>query len=132
MSVDTISNFLTIIRNGISASKAAVSAPYSKMKAEMAGILKNEGFIRDFEVIEKPDAVKKELKVHLKYHAGESVIHEIKRISKSGRRKYKGANKIDPIIGGLGLSIVSTSQGIMSHLQAKKLGIGGEVICAVW
>ncbi len=132
MSVDTISNFLTIIRNGISASKAAVIAPYSKMKAEMACILKDEGFIRDFEVIEKPDVVQKELKVYLKYHRGESVIHEIKRISKSGRRKYRGAKKIAPIIGGLGLSIVSTSQGIMSHLQARKLGIGGEVICAVW
>jgi len=132
MSIDTISNFLTIIRNGISASKVTVIAPYSKMKARMARILKDEGFIRDFEIIEKPDVVKKELKIYLKYHSGESVIHEIKRISKSGRRKYKGSKKIDPIIGGLGLSIVSTSQGIMSHLQAKKLGIGGEVICAVW
>ena len=132
MSVDTISNFLTIIRNGISASKAAVVAPYSKMKAEMARILKDEGFIRDFEILEEPGVIGKGLKVYLKYHNGESVIHEIKRISKSGRRKYKGAKKIDPVIGGLGLSIVSTNKGLMSHLQAKKLGVGGEVICAVW
>ena len=132
MSVDVISNFLTIIRNGIMASKLFVLAPYSKLKAEMARILKDEGFIRDFEIIEEPNSVKKELKLFIKYHSGESVIHEIKRVSKSGRRKYRGAQAIEPIIGGLGLSIISTSKGLMTHLEAKKLGIGGEVICSVW
>ena len=132
MSIDTISNFLTIIRNGLRASKAMVVAPYSQLKAEIARILKEEGFIRDFEVLDNPDKVGKELKIYLKYYDGESVIHEIKRVSRPGLRRYKAAKMIEPVIGGLGLSIVSTNQGVMSHLKAKKLGIGGEVICAVW
>ncbi|BDC34332.1 30S ribosomal protein S8 [Candidatus Dependentiae bacterium Noda2021] len=131
MSVDVIGNFLTIIRNGVMASKPWIVAPYSKVKLDLAAILKDEGFIRDFHVVES-DSVKKEIKVFLKYVNGESVIHEIKRISKPGRRDYVGAKAIRPVIGGLGLSILTTSHGVISNRKAKELGVGGEVLCTVW
>lgn len=130
MSVDTISDFLTIIRNGVMVSKPSVVVPYSGMKYAVADILKSEGFIRNCEVVE--DDSKKVLKISLKYVNGESVIHELTRISKSGCRQYAGASSIEPVIGGLGLSILSTSKGILSHKKAKELGVGGEVICTVW
>lgn len=130
MSIDVIGDFLTIIRNGIMSSKLLVVAPYSKIKAELAEILKDEGFIKDYAVIE--DDGKKSIKVFLKYVGGESVIHELKRISTPGRRSYKGATNIKPVIGGLGLSILTTSKGIISHKKAKELGVGGEVLCTVW
>lgn len=130
MSIDVIGDFLTIIRNGLMSSKLIVTAPYSQIKAELAAILKDEGFIKDFTVIE--DDGKKSVKVFLKYVGGESVIHEIKRISTPGRRSYKGAANIKPVIGGLGLSILTTSKGIISHKKAKELGVGGEVLCTVW
>jgi small subunit ribosomal protein S8 len=131
MSVDVIGNFLTIIRNGVMASKPWVVAPYSKIKFDVATILKDEGFIRDVELVEN-DSVKKEIKVFLKYVNGESVIHEIKRISTPGRRDYVGANAIKPVIGGLGVSILTTSSGVISNRKAKELGVGGEVLCTVW
>lgn len=130
MSIDVIGDFLTIIRNGLLSSKLFVVAPYSKIKAEVAEILKEEGFIKDFAAVEIDG--KKQLKVFLKYVQGESVIHELKRVSTPGRRSYKGATHIKPVIGGLGLSILTTSKGIISHKKAKELGVGGEVICTVW
>jgi small subunit ribosomal protein S8 len=131
MSIDAIGNFLTIIRNGIMVSKPTVTAPYSKMRHAIANILKDEGFIRDMIVIDQ-DNNKKELKVILKYVDGESVIHEIKRVSTPGLRSYTKMDEIKPVIGGLGLSILTTSNGVISHKQAKKLNVGGEVICTVW
>lgn len=130
MSIDVIGDFLTIIRNGIMSSKLFVVAPHSKVKAELAEILKSEGFIRDFATIDEDG--RKSIKVFLKYVDGESVIHELKRISTPGRRSYKGAANIKPVIGGLGLSILTTSKGIISHKKAKELGVGGEIICTVW
>lgn len=130
MSIDAIGDFLTIVRNGIMASKLFVVAPYSKIKFEIATILKDEGFIKDVGVIE--DGSKKSLKIFLKYVNGESVIHELTRISTPGRRNYKGAAYIRPVIGGLGLSILTTSQGVVSHKQAKERGIGGEIVLTVW
>lgn len=130
MSKDVIGDFLTIIRNGLMSSKSIVIAPYSSLKLEVANILKDEGFIRDAAVLEEDS--KKYIKVFLKYVNGESVIHEIKRISRPGRRNYKTATEVKPVIGGLGLSILTTSKGVISHKQAKDLGIGGEVICTVW
>ncbi len=130
MSIDVIGDFLTIIRNGLMSSKLLVVAPYSKIKAEVAEILKEEGFIKDFAITEEDG--KKSVKVFLKYVGGESVIHELKRVSTPGRRSYKGAANIKPVIGGLGLSILTTSKGIISHKKAKELGVGGEVICTVW
>jgi len=131
MSIDTIGNFLTIIRNGLMVSKTFVVAPYSKLKFEIAKILKEEGFIKDCIIIED-DPQKKAIKMFLKYVNNESVIHEITRVSKPGRRSYSGATKIKPVIGGLGLSILSTNRGLISNKKAKELNVGGEVICTVW
>lgn len=130
MSIDVIGDFLTIIRNGLMSSKLFVTVPYSRVKAEIAEILKDEGFIKDFAITDEDG--KKSVKIFLKYVNGESVIHELKRISTPGRRSYKGTANIKPVIGGLGLSILTTSKGIISHKKAKELGVGGEVICTVW
>lgn len=131
MSVDSIGDFLTIIRNGILASKLSVVAPYSKIRHAIAMTLKEEGFIKDVSVIEE-EHPKKSLKVVLKYVDGESVIHNIKRISRPGRRAYQGSAAIKPVIGGLGISILSTSKGVVSHQKAKQINVGGEILCTVW
>ncbi len=128
--MDSIANFLTIIRNGALASKPFVTAPYSNQKAAIADILLKEGFIKTVQTVQEEGH--SALKVVLKYVDGESVIHEIDRISKSSRRVYTGVDNIRPVIGGLGLSILSTNKGIVSHKQAKKLRVGGEVMCTVW
>src|SRR5439155_25637930 len=104
MSHDVIGDFLTIIRNGLKASKPFVLAPHSRLKEEIARVLKEEGFIADFVVLEET-APKKFLKLVLKYKRGESVIHDIQRMSTPGRRCYKGSQRIKVVIGGLGLSI---------------------------
>jgi small subunit ribosomal protein S8 len=131
MSMDCIGDFLTIIRNGILASKPLVAAPHSKMRLAIATILKEEGFIKDF-LVEELDNNKKNIKITLKYYVGESVIHNVKRISTPGCRVYRPIESVKPVIGGLGLSILSTSQGVMSHKKAKQLKVGGEIICTVW
>lgn len=131
MSIDSIGNFLTIIRNGLLVSKPFVVAPHTKMFDAISTILKEEGFIRDFSVV-TDETGKKSLKVFLKYVDGESVIHEIDRISKPSRRFYSGANDVAPVIGGLGISILTTSKGVVTQKKAKALGVGGEVICRVW
>lgn len=130
MSRDSIGDFLTIIRNGIMITKPSVEAPYSKMRFAIAKILKDQGFIRDAVVEEKEN--KKTLKIFLKYVDGESAIHELSRMSKPSRRFYLGVNNIKPVIGGLGISILTTDRGVIDHHQANKLGVGGEIICTVW
>jgi small subunit ribosomal protein S8 len=133
MSVDTIGNFLAIIRNGIALSKRVVRAPYSRMKYDVAQILKNEGFIRDVVIEDAPAGnFGKVLRVDLKYVGGESVIHDLKRISVPGRRTYRGIKNLSPVIGGLGISILTTSKGVMTDKEAKQRSLGGEVICTVW
>jgi len=131
MSVDAIGDFLTIIRNGLMASKPRIVAPYSRIKFEIASILKDEGFIRDCSIVDGSDG-KKSIEVKLKYMNGESVIHEIERVSTPGCRSYAGATGVKPVIGGLGISILSTNRGIMSNLKAREMNVGGEVICTVW
>jgi small subunit ribosomal protein S8 len=131
MSIDSIGNFLTIIRNGLMVSKPSVVTPYAKMNRDIANVLKEEGFIRDFAVL-TDDAGKKLLKVVFKYVDNESVIHEVTRKSKPSRRVYVGAQNIAPVISGLGVSILTTSKGVISHKKAEALGVGGEVICTVW
>ena len=130
MSVNSIGNFLTIIRNGVKISKPFIVAPYSKMNRSIAELLKKEGFVRD--VLEIGEDVDKKLKVVLKYVDGESVIHELTRISKLSRRTYKKVDEIKPVIGQLGVSILTTDRGVISHKEAQKLGVGGEVICTIW
>ena len=131
MSIDSIGDFLTVIRNGIMVSKPFVITSFSQMHQDIAKILKEEGFIRDATVI-TDEAGKNKLKVLLKYVDGESVIHEISRVSKPSCRRYSGAKGIEPVISGLGLSILTTNRGVISHKQAESLGVGGEVICTVW
>lgn len=131
MSRDAIGDFLTIIRNGIARSKEFVVAPYSNMRFELAKILKEEGFIDNFVVVEV-DQAKRGLKLFLRYVDGESAIHEITRKSTPGRRMYARAHEFKPVIGGLGISIITTSSGVMTNKQAKELKVGGEVVCTVW
>lgn len=130
MSVDSIGNFLTIIRNGVHASKASVQAPFSNMNHQIASILKDEGFIRDVAIVEEQGI--KNLRLMLKYVDGESVIHEITRVSTPGRRVYEGLATLQPVIGNLGISILTTNRGVITNKAARKLAVGGEVICTVW
>lgn len=131
MSIDAIGNFLTIIRNGVLVTKPSVIAPHSKIKFAIAQILKDEGFVRDVQVITDENG-KKTIQLFLKYVNGESVIHDINRVSTPGRRSYAGSKNIKPVISGLGLSILTTDQGVISHKKAIKMSVGGEVICTVW
>jgi len=130
MSIDSIGDFLTIIRNGVRASKRFVIAPYSNMKQAVAQILKDEGFINDF-AIDEQDGLKV-LKITLRYYQGKAVIHDLKRMSKPGLRLYAGCREIEPVISGLGIAIISTSQGIMTDKTARLKSLGGEIICTVW
>ena len=131
MSVDVIGDFLTIIRNALKVYKRQCVIPHSKLKEGVAQVLKDEGFIRDFKVAEDEPG-KKFLTVFLKYVNGVSSINEITRVSKPGRRYYEGSRNLTQVVGGLGVSILTTSSGVMTDKQAKKLSIGGEVICHIW
>jgi len=126
---DPIADMLTRIRNGLSAGKAEVVMPASKMKQAVAKVLKDEGYIEDLAV--EGDS-KPQLKVKLKYYQGKPVIETIKRVSRPGLRQYKGRDELPKVSGGLGVAIVSTPQGIMSDRAARKAGVGGEVICYVF
>jgi ribosomal protein S8 len=122
---------LTRIRNANTVGHATVEIPASNMKKSIAEILLNEGFIGGFEVIE--DNKQGVIKVQMKYGAGkEKVINGIKKISKPGLKVYAKANEVPSVLGGLGIAIISTSKGIISDKEARKLGVGGEVICYVW
>lgn len=128
---DPIADMLTRIRNANTGGHATVEIPASNMKKSIAEILLNEGFIGGFEVIE--DNKQGVIKVQMKYGAGkEKVINGIKKISKPGLKVYAKANEVPSVLGGLGIAIISTSKGIISDKEARKLGVGGEVICYVW
>jgi small subunit ribosomal protein S8 len=128
---DPIADFLTRIRNAIKAEKKTVDIPSSKLKIGIAEILKNNSFIHEYSVIEKAGN-KNYLSLKLKYNDGISVIGGLKKISKPGIRRYIKSDKIPRVRNGLGIAIVSTSKGIMTGIQAKKLNVGGEVICTIW
>ena len=128
---DPIADMLTRIRNANTVGHETVEIPASKMKKAIAEILKEEGYIEDFEVIE--DDKQGIIKVTMKYGANkEKVISGIKKISKPGLKVYAKANEVPKVLGGLGIAIISTSKGIVSDKEARKLGVGGEVICYVW
>lgn len=131
MSIDTIGDFLTIIRNAVARSRGTATAPYSRLKQQMAELLKNEGFIRDFAIEDTPEGHKR-IKLFLKYVNGEAVIHEISRVSRPGQRIYEGSSQLRRVVGGLGVSIVTTSRGIMTDKEARQRNVGGEVLCMVW
>lgn len=125
---DPIADMLTRIRNGQAAAKKSVNMPASKLKASIAQVLTDEGFIGGYSV---SDEVKATMTVELKYFQGRPVIDELKRVSRPGLRIYKKVDDLPKVIGGLGVSIISTSKGVMSDRAARKAGFGGEVICTV-
>lgn len=128
---DPIADFLTRIRNANLVYHEKVEAPASKMKRAIAEILKQEGYIREYEYID--DGKQGILRIYLKYGPNkERVITGIKRISRPGRRVYARKDQIPRVLGGLGVAILSTSKGIVTDKQARKLGVGGEVICYIW
>ena len=130
MMQDPIADMLTRIRNANALKYENVKMPSSKMKAEIARILKEEGFIVDYKITGK---VKKELTISLKYAAdGTRVISGLKKISKPGLRVNVGCEKLPRVLKGLGIAIISSSQGVMTDAKARTLGVGGEVICYVW
>jgi small subunit ribosomal protein S8 len=130
MSIDTVGNFLTIIRNGIMRSKRFVIAPFSIQRHSLAKILEQEGYINSIEVSGEKQF--KNIKIVLKYYQNESVIHEITRISKPSRRVYVKSKNIKPVIDGLGISIYSTNKGFITNRASKDMNVGGEFICTVW
>ncbi len=128
---DPIADMLTRIRNGITAKHETVDVPASNIKREIARILLEEGYIKGYDVIE--DGKQGLIRVSLKYGKdGEKVILGLKRISKPGLRVYADKNTVPKVLGGLGISIISTSKGILTDKQAREIGVGGEVICYVW
>jgi small subunit ribosomal protein S8 len=128
---DPIADMLTRIRNGIMVRQKQVVVPGSKVKIALARILKEEGFIKDLEVTK--DALQPQIRLVLKYDRDKkSVITDLQRISKPGRRVYVNRTEIPWVLSGLGIAILSTPQGIMTGQRARRLGLGGEVLCYVW
>jgi small subunit ribosomal protein S8 len=126
---DTLADMLTRIRNAQGAGKATVAMPSSKVKVSVAEVLKNEGYIADFAI---EGEVKTTLSIDLKYYEGKPVIERIVRVSRPGLRTYKSSTELPKVEAGLGISIISTSKGIMTDRAARAAGIGGEVICTVF
>jgi|SRR5208337_1185011 len=126
---DPISDMLTRIRNASRALLPSVEMPHSRMKESLAGILRKEGYISEYAVEGK---LPKVLKMKLKYQGKKSIIVGLKRISSPGLRRYVGSTEIPRVRGGLGVSVISTSEGVMTGTQARKKNLGGELICYVW
>lgn len=131
MITDPVADMLTRIRNACMASHDTVDVPFSKLKKELANVLKEEGYITGFEEIENENK-HKNLRIKLKYVNNQQVIAGIKRISKPGLRIYVGHKDLPRVLGGFGIAVVSTSKGIMTDRQARFNGVGGEVLCYVW
>ena len=128
---DPIADMLTRIRNGTRVRHPRVDMPSSKLKVEVARILKEEGYISNFKVAE--EGKKKVLKVFLRYGTGgESIISTLERVSRPGRRVYVGAHEIPAVLGGMGVNILTTPRGVMSGKKARKEGVGGELLCNVY
>lgn len=127
---DPIADFLTRVRNALHAKKKFVEIPSSNMKLKMAEILKENNFIRDFNIIE--DSKQNVIRIHLKYKDGAPSITGLKKISKPGLRSYVGKEDLPRVLNGLGLAVLSTSKGLLTDKQAKIESVGGEVICHIW
>ncbi|MEW5881116.1 MAG: 30S ribosomal protein S8 [Pseudomonadota bacterium] len=126
---DPIADMLTRIRNAQRVEKAEVTMPASKLKAAIAQVLKDEGYIDGFQVVNQDG--KPELRIGLKYYAGRPVIERLERVSRPGLRIYRGRDSIPQVMNGLGVAIVSTSRGVMTDRKARSQGVGGEVLCYV-
>lgn len=129
---DPIADLLTRIRNAASVRKRSVDIPFSKMKSAILEVLKREGFIEDFKPVESDGSLAL-IRAYLKYtRLGGSVIQEIRRVSKPGRRVYRPVSDLDPVLRGIGIAVVSTSRGVLSDRECRKQEVGGEVLCTVW
>jgi small subunit ribosomal protein S8 len=136
---DPIADMLTRTRNAVAARHAFVLMPASKMKVAIARILKEEGYISDFEMVKgepvkgKDAPAQQQIRIWLKYVGGkESVLTGLERVSKPGQRIYAGKGELPRVMGGLGIAIVSTSRGIMTEQKARSMGVGGEILCRIW
>ncbi len=131
MMTDPIADMLTRIRNAVRVERPQVEMPLSKVKRGLADVLKREGYIWDWEEVESEPA--NQLRIHLKYGPnGERVIRHLKRVSKPGCRVYRGADRLRPVLNGLGISIISSSRGVISDREARQRNLGGEVLCELW
>lgn len=128
---DPLGDMLTRIRNGQKARKSQIVSPASKLRARVLDVLKREGFIRDYAEAQVRPGVA-EIKIDLKYHDGDPVIHEIRRVSRPGRRVYSKIQDLAPFYNGLGIAILSTPQGVLSEGEARAANVGGEVLCRVF
>ena len=128
---DPLGDMLTRIRNGQMASKSAIKAPASKLRANVLEVLRREGYIRGFETVDLGHG-KSELKIELKYHNGEPVIRELRRVSTPGRRVYAGLKELPSVYNGLGIAILSTPRGVVSDAEAREMRVGGEILCTVF
>jgi small subunit ribosomal protein S8 len=133
MLTDPIADMLTRIRNGVRVERPHVEVSTSKVKRGLADVLKREGYVWDWSEVEVAGSPVKQLRIELKYGPnGERVIQEIKRVSKPGRRVYRKAKDMKPVLGGMGITIISTSTGVLSDREARQKNAGGEVICEVY
>ncbi len=140
MMTDPIADMLTRIRNSVRVERPFVDLPVSNVKKNLAEVLKREGYIWDYEVVEQENVNSRRkgamipvLRIQLKYGPnGERVIRHLKRVSKPGRRVYAGAENLKPVLNGLGITILSTSHGLLSDREARQRNLGGEVLCEVW
>ena len=131
MMTDPIADMLTRIRNAVRVERPDVEVPYSNLKKNVAEVMKREGYIWDYEIVEAEPV--NQIRIVLKYGPnGGRVIRHIKRVSKPGCRVYSGAENLRPVLNGLGISILSTSVGLLSDREAKRLNHGGEVLCEIW
>ena len=133
MNTDPIADMLTRIRNANMVSLPQVEMPSSKLKVELAKLLKSEGYVEDYAVVEKEGSNFKTLKITLKYdEKSKPVISNLKRVSRPGLRNYCKAKDIPQVLGGMGIAIISTSKGLLTDRRAKKENVGGEILCYVW
>jgi small subunit ribosomal protein S8 len=131
MMTDPIADMLTRIRNAVRIERSQVDMPLSKVKRGLAEVLKREGYIWDWEEVEGQPS--NQLRLHLKYGPnGERVIRRLRRVSRPGRRVYSGATRLKPVLGGLGICVISTSRGVISDREARQRRLGGEILCEVW
>jgi small subunit ribosomal protein S8 len=134
--IDPIADMLTRIRNAVMAGHALVAMPSSKLKVEIAKIMKDEGYLEGFELVESEESVQKVLRLKIKYvgerRSRRPVISGIERVSKPGRRIYTKKQDIPWVLSGIGVAILSTPKGVMTGARARQLGVGGEILCKVW
>ena len=128
---DPIGDMITRIRNAATRRRSKVSTPASKLRERVLAVLESEGYIRGFALVQHPGAFP-EFEIELKYFDGEPVIAEISRVSKPGRRVYTRSVELKPVLGGLGISVISTSRGVISDREARQRKLGGEVLCEIW